>query len=124
MLAKAGTERALAGFAGPAPSNCLTDHQVIESVEQSLGNGVTVVYRFLGQAVDIAKVVLQTTHISIRLFPGTSEAFAKPFTARVGASATFGWSYKARPAFAGKRRKLAINDKISSPPVIWSVERT
>jgi hypothetical protein len=44
----------------------------------------------LGQAVDIAKVVLQTTHISIRL-PGTSEAFAKPFAARVGASATFGW---------------------------------
>jgi hypothetical protein len=56
-----------------------------------VGNGVTVAYRFLGQAVDIAKVVLQITHISIRLFPGTSEAFAKPFTARVGASATFGW---------------------------------
>jgi len=45
-----------------------------------LGNGVTVAYRFLGQVVDIAKVVLQSTPILIRLFPVTSGTFAKLFS--------------------------------------------
>jgi hypothetical protein len=67
----------LAGFASPAPSHCLTDHQAIESVEQLLGNGVTVAYQFLGQAIDIANVVLQSTPILIRPFPVVSERFAK-----------------------------------------------
>jgi hypothetical protein len=59
-------------------------------------------YRFLAQPIDIIKVVLQTTPISIRLFPGTSEAFAKPFTARWVPRRPLAGSYKARPAFAGK----------------------
>jgi hypothetical protein len=42
-----------------------------------LGNGVTVAFRVLGQAVDIATPVLQQAIISDRLFPGTSAAFAK-----------------------------------------------
>jgi hypothetical protein len=46
----------------------------------SLGNGVTVAYRFLGQVVDIAEVVLQSTPILIRLCPVTSETFAKLFS--------------------------------------------
>ena len=37
-------------------------------------------HRVLGQAVDIAKVVLQSTSILIRLFPVTSETFAKLFS--------------------------------------------
>jgi len=42
------------------------------------GNGVTAAQRLLGQAIDIAEAVLQTTPLSNRLFPGTSEPFAKP----------------------------------------------
>src|SRR6202043_1443655 len=43
-------------------------------------NGSLSVSRFLGQVVDIAKVVLQTPSILIRLFPVTSETFAKLFS--------------------------------------------
>jgi hypothetical protein len=46
----------------------------------SVGNGVTVAFRFLGQPVDVPNVVLQCTSILIRPFPGSSEPFAKPFT--------------------------------------------
>jgi hypothetical protein len=71
------TAPALAGLHGPAPSDCLTDHQVIESVEQLLGNGVTVAQRLSDQAIEIAYLVLQTAPISIRPFPVVSERFAK-----------------------------------------------
>jgi hypothetical protein len=42
-----------------------------------LRNGVTVAYRFLGQAIDFTKVVSQPTSVLIRLFPATSDPFAK-----------------------------------------------
>jgi hypothetical protein len=47
------------------------------AVIYAVGNDVTVAHRVLGQAVDIPKVVLQCHPILIRLFPATSEQFAK-----------------------------------------------
>jgi hypothetical protein len=55
-------------------------HKILNLFVNPLGNGVTVAYRFLGQVVDIAKVVLQSTPILIRLFPVTSETFAKLYS--------------------------------------------
>jgi hypothetical protein len=43
----------------------------------SVGNGVTVAYRILGQAVEISGLVFQSPPIFNRLFPATSEAFVK-----------------------------------------------
>jgi hypothetical protein len=54
--------------------------KVVTIIQPETWNGVTVAYRFLGQVVDIAKVVLQTPSILIRLFPVTSETFAKLFS--------------------------------------------
>jgi hypothetical protein len=47
------------------------------SLGNSLGNGVTVAYRFLGQPVEIIQGVLQQPLILIRLFPETSALIAK-----------------------------------------------
>jgi hypothetical protein len=45
-----------------------------------LGNGVTVAHLLSGYAVEISHLVLQTPYILIRLFPATSETFAKLFS--------------------------------------------
>jgi hypothetical protein len=46
-------------------------------LQNNLGNGVTVAYRVLGLAVEIPEMVLQLSPFLVRLFPGTSEPFAK-----------------------------------------------
>ena len=47
-------------------------------VSERVGGLRGIASRFLGQAVDIAKVVFQSAPILIRLFPDTSGRFAKP----------------------------------------------
>ena len=45
-----------------------------------MGNGVTVAQRLSAYAVEIPYIVLQPPYILIRLFPATSETFAKLFS--------------------------------------------
>ena len=44
-----------------------------------MGNGVTVAYQISGYPVDISELVSQLPPFLIRLFPGTSDGFARLF---------------------------------------------
>jgi hypothetical protein len=82
-LAKTGTER----VEGPdvrwdrvASSAASSLSNIYLIFLDNLGNGVTVAYRVLGQAVDFPEGVLQLAPFLVRFFPDTSEPFAKPPT--------------------------------------------
>jgi hypothetical protein len=47
--------------------------------DNPLGNGVTVAYQISGYPVDISELVSQLPPFLIRLFPGTSDGFARLF---------------------------------------------
>jgi hypothetical protein len=77
----------------------------------TIGNGVTVAFRFLGQAVDIAKVVFQSASLLIRLFPDTSGRFAKPaaFTEALSLS----WRQILGPTYSGQSSSTVLHQNIN-----------